>query len=175
VPSGVPGRWPRIVADRSAECLAHGIRRSAGSWNKRFQHNGVTRVVPRLCFFAFSRGLSFLTLVTLTACQRPSPPAETSHPAVVVVDSLALRISDTVSIWFTDRREDRDSVGTPCVERVLQVRRGGRSIPVPLLYTGAAPVRVNDSTIEAELWLHCRAVDRYRVDLHSGHPVRVSR
>jgi hypothetical protein len=121
------------------------------------------------------RGRFLLAALTLAACRRAAPPAETSHVTETRADSLVLQVSDSVSVWFTDQRQDRDSAGAPCVERVLQVRRGPLRIPVPLLYTGAAPVRVNDSTIEADLWLHCRAIDHYRVDLHSAHPLRVTR
>jgi hypothetical protein len=40
------------------------------------------------------------------------------------------------------------------------------------LYTGAPPVLLDPSTMRAELWNHCRAVDTYLVDLRSGRPVR---
>jgi hypothetical protein len=40
------------------------------------------------------------------------------------------------------------------------------------LYTGAAPVLLDQSTMRAELWNHCRPVGTYLVDLRSGRPVR---
>jgi hypothetical protein len=55
----------------------------------------------------------------------------------------------------------------------MQIRREGRRIAIPLLYTGAAPRLVNDSTIEAAIWLSCRPGNAYRVSLGSGQPVRV--
>ncbi len=115
--------------------------------------------------------------VLLLACRAtpPSPPVDQPKPPAAAGDSLALTIGPTLSVWFTDQRQDKDSAGTVCVERVLQIRRDSVRTPVPLLYTGRAPVVVNDSTIEAELWLHCRVMDRYRVDLHSGRPTRVAR
>jgi len=79
------------------------------------------------------------------------------------------------AVWFTDSRQDRDSAGAGCVERVLQIRRDSARTPVPLLYTGRTPVPIDDSTIEAELWLHCKVMDRYRVDLRTGRPTRVTR
>lgn len=121
------------------------------------------------------RGAAGLVVLCLLACgsaPKPAPPAQlpTAPP-----DSLALMAGSGVSVWFTDSRPDRDSTGTTCVERVLQIRRDSTRIPVPLLYTGRAPVLIDDSTMEAELWLHCRAMDRYRVDLRTGRPTRVAR
>ncbi len=43
---------------------------------------------------------------------------------------------------------------------------------MPLLYTGAPPVLVNDSTLRAVLWTHCQPGDAYLVNLRSGQPVR---
>jgi hypothetical protein len=45
-------------------------------------------------------------------------------------------------------------------------------VQVPLLYTGTPPVLLDDSTMRALLWNHCRPVDAYRVDLRSGRPLR---
>ena len=52
--------------------------------------------------------------------------------------------------------------------------RSGRAprFAVPLLYTGEGPTLVNDSTMRAMLWNHCRPVAPYRVDLRTGRPVR---
>ena len=71
-------------------------------------------------------------------------------------------------MWFTDTRQAHDSAGNACEERVLEIRRDGRRIPVPLLYTGSLPRLINDSTIEAPIWLHCRPGNLYRVNLHTG-------
>lgn len=77
-----------------------------------------------------------------------------------------------VEIWFTLARVARAADGTQCLERGLEIRRGGTRIQVPLLYTGDSPVLLNDSTMRAVLWTHCRPVDTYLVDLRSGRPVR---
>lgn len=98
---------------------------------------------------------------TVTAAP-PMPPAE-----------LALSAPNGVEIWFTDSRAATDSAGTACVERVMQIRREGKQIAVPLLYTGGTPMLVNDSTIEAAIWLHCRPGNVYRVNLRTGYPERV--
>ena len=119
--------------------------------------------------------LAALVLV-LAACghKGASPPsrdsvAETPRPA----DTLVLTGRGGVEVWFTDSRAARDSAGRPCVERVMQIRRGEQRIAVPLLYTGSIPRLVNDSTIEAPIWLHCRPGNVYQVDLKTGRPVRV--
>jgi hypothetical protein len=55
----------------------------------------------------------------------------------------------------------------------MQIRREGQNIAIPLLYTGSTPRLVNDSTIEAPIWLNCRPGNVYQVDLKTGRPVRV--
>ena len=111
------------------------------------------------------------------ACSSSTParPAADSSIAAppLVADSLLLTTPAGVQVWFTDARPEADSAGAACVERVLEIRRDGSRIPVPLLYTGTVPRLVNDSTIEAPIWLHCRPGNVYQVSLTSGHPVRV--
>ena len=55
----------------------------------------------------------------------------------------------------------------------MQIRRAEQQIAVPLLYTGSIPRLVDDSTIEAAIWLNCRPGNVYQVDLRTGQPVRV--
>jgi hypothetical protein len=43
---------------------------------------------------------------------------------------------------------------------------------VPLLYTRDLPTLVDDTTIRARLWTHCRPGDFYLVNLRNGLPVR---
>jgi hypothetical protein len=87
-------------------------------------------------------------------------------------DSLVMTNAEGVEVWFTLARQARGPGGIRCVERGLEIRRGDARIKVPLLYTGAAPVLLNPSTMRAELWNHCQPVDTYLVDLQSGRPVR---
>ncbi len=119
-----------------------------------------------------------LGLALAVAACHSSPPARPAADSSIAArppaaDSLLLTTSAGVQVWFTDARTDADSTGTGCIERVLEIRRDGRRIPVPLLYTGSVPRLVNDSTIEAPIWLHCRPGNVYQVSLTSGHPVRV--
>jgi hypothetical protein len=81
-----------------------------------------------------------------------------------------LRPALGVDVWFTASREARDRTGAECRERVLEIRREGRRLGVPLLYTGSAPTRLNDTTLQANLWLDCRPIATYRVDLRTGRP-----
>lgn len=113
------------------------------------------------------------------AGKAPAPPAAGagagSAAAPVPPDSLALRTPGGAELWFTLAREDRDSVGTECVERGLEIREGTRRTPVPLLYTRDVPRVVNDSTVSARLWTACAAGPEYRVNLRTGQPVRAGR
>jgi hypothetical protein len=115
-------------------------------------------------------------LLLLAACSaRPAaaPARDTIVAAPRPADTLVLTAPQGVEIWFTDSRSARDSSGQECIERVMQIRRGDRKIAVPLLYTGSTPRLVNDSTIEAPIWLNCRPGNVYQVDLKTGRPVRV--
>lgn len=125
-----------------------------------------------------SRVCRCLGLALAVAACHSSPPVRPAADSSIAArppaaDSLLLTTSAGVQVWFTDARTDADSTGAGCVERVLEIRRDGRRIPVPLLYTGSVPRLVNDSTIEAPIWLHCRPGNVYQVSLTSGHPVRV--
>jgi hypothetical protein len=105
--------------------------------------------------------------------QESPPAADSVVQAPRPADSLVLSAPGNVELWFTDARSARDSAGRGCVERVMQIRRGGQRIAIPLLYTGSTPRLVNDSTIEAPIWLNCRPGNLYQVDLKTGRPVRV--
>jgi hypothetical protein len=104
-----------------------------------------------------------------------SNPAATdsSPPTAAAPDSLALVVRPGLEVYFAGSRTDTDSSGGHCIERLLEIRREGRRIAVPLLYTGSLPSRVNDSTIEAPIWLHCRPGNVYQVNLETGQPTRV--
>ena len=117
-----------------------------------------------------------LVLSAILGCgsPRPSPPVADSAPAAVrPADSLVVTAPGGVEVWFTDARQARDTAGRGCVERVMQIRRDGHKLAIPLLYTGSIPRLVNDSTIEAPIWLNCRPGNVYQVDLKTGRPVRV--
>jgi hypothetical protein len=103
-----------------------------------------------------------------TASQEAADRAQAPAPA----DSLVATAPGGVEIWFTLSREGRAADGTRCTDRAIELRRDGTRVPVPLLYTGAVPQVVNDSTIRARLSNQCVPGDAYLVDLRSGRPVR---
>lgn len=93
-------------------------------------------------------------------------------PGVAKAEELALKVSDSVAVWFTNSRPDTAADGRACVERVMEIRAGSRVVPVPLLYTGETPTIRNDSTIQVHIWRHCVPADLYRVHLRTGQPTR---
>ncbi|MBL8980237.1 MAG: hypothetical protein JNM53_17630 [Gemmatimonadetes bacterium] len=120
-------------------------------------------------------------LLTALACggSRPDAGADAAESedegmvAARVSDSLILSTPAGYQVWYSGSRPARDDNGQVCVERTMQIRRDSTRVNIPLLYTGAAPFLVNDSTIEAAIWLNCRPGNVYRVNLRTGLPVRV--
>jgi len=120
------------------------------------------------------RGAPVVALaLALAACGGEARPvADVSRAqAAAVPESLVLRTPAGVEVWTASGRDARDSAGTPCRERLLEIRRDGRRIPVPLLYTGEPPVLLDDSTVRAHVWRDCRPRAAYRVNLRTGQPV----
>ena len=126
----------------------------------------------------WTRDLPLLLVGLATACGAPPREAEPTGRALTTAapppaDSLVVRTPAGIEIWFTASRNATDPAGQRCVERTLQIRRDSLRTNIPLLYTGSLPVLVDDSTIEAAIWLHCRPGNVYRVNLRTGQPVRV--
>lgn len=115
-----------------------------------------------------------LGLAGLLACGKTGEQGNKNQAVAVKqpADSLVLTNGAGVEIWFTLAREANGADGAACVERGLEIRRANSRVNVPLLYTGTAPVLLNDSTMRAILWTHCTPGDAYLVNLRSGHPVR---
>lgn len=112
------------------------------------------------------------TVVLVAACGRtPAPVAHAPLPPPAPADSLALHARNGVEVWFTYARADTGVDGRACLERTLEIRHpDGSKVGVPLLYTGAAPVQLDDSTIRADIWVHCAPTERYRIALATGIP-----
>ena len=113
-----------------------------------------------------------LLVALVAACGAEERPRSQDTATSSVPDSLVATGKDGLQVWFTLTRVGLAPDGTSCVERGLEIRRRDTRIQVPLLYTGAAPVLLDQSTMRAELWNHCRPVGTYLVDLRSGRPVR---
>lgn len=117
----------------------------------------------------------------MAGCGREAPPPSAAAAAdstgsaafPTVPDSLVLTAPGGVEVWFSGARVGTDSTGATCVERGLVLVRNGARTLVPLLMTGAAPTLVNDSTLRARIWLHCRPGNTYDVNLRTGHPTRI--
>jgi hypothetical protein len=126
------------------------------------------------------RRLSTVAAATLVACGAgegsggaKEQPADSTATAAVVAPSESLAVNGPgVEIWFTFSRQGSLPGGRPCVDRAIELRRDGKRIPIPLLYTEEAPRIVNDTTARAVLYTNCTAGDAYLVDLRSGRPTR---
>jgi hypothetical protein len=124
------------------------------------------RTAPRLL------GIGVLGVLACTD-RRPSGATSqaTAAAAPVSNDSLVATAPGGAEIWLTLVRADSGATGR-CSARAVEIRREGRRIPVPLLYTSTPPEVVNDTTIRARLSDHCAPGDPYLVDLRTGRPVR---
>lgn len=116
------------------------------------------------------RTASLGALLLALACGGAPKPAAKAAEAPWK-DSLALTAPGGVEVWYIGARRSRDSAGVACTERVMQIRRDGTKILVPLLYTGEAPVLADDSTLRTHLWLNCRPMRLYEVNLRTGRPI----
>ncbi len=105
-----------------------------------------------------------------TGAEKPATVVD-STVSTAPKDSLAVT-GPGVEIWFTLSRGGKSPDGSPCTDRAIELRRDGKRIPVPLLYTQEAPSIVNDTTARAILYTGCVAGDAYLVDLRSGRPTR---
>ena len=109
--------------------------------------------------------------LALTACGETK--SDTAPPSVPAAprDSLALTAPGGIEVWYIGARTGRDSTGATCIERAMEIRRDGAVTRIPLLYTGDAPTLANDSTLRAHLWLNCRPMRLYEVNLRTGRPI----
>lgn len=113
--------------------------------------------------------------IGLAACgggnARPAADSAAKTPltAAAPADSLVLVVGDA-EVWYTLARPSRTADGSSCVDRAIEIRRGDTRIPVPLLYTGTPPERVDDTTIRALLSDRCAPGAKYLVNLRTGRP-----
>ena len=119
--------------------------------------------------------LAFLSAACKASAPPPSNAADVPRATPDPVPELVLTAPGGAQVWFGDARESRDSSGTTCRERTLEIRGpAGRRI-VPLLYTLDTPTVLDDSTIRARLFTDCRPGPAYRIDLRTGLPTRKDR
>jgi hypothetical protein len=112
--------------------------------------------------------------IALVGCgdesRREPPPVADTTAGTPIADSLLLTLSDSTRVWFVAGRQDTSSTGEVCIERLLELRRDDRRLPVPLLYTMGTPKAINDSTLRAALYRHCEIQAWYLVDTRTGLP-----
>lgn len=118
-----------------------------------------------------------VTAAGLADCKSSGPPAPAPHPPETAAeparDSLVLRTPEGYEVWLTDIRHARDSSGTACEERSVEIRTDSVRLRVPLLYTRRAPTPLDPRHIRAELSRDCRTVAVYRVELGTARPTRM--
>jgi hypothetical protein len=119
-------------------------------------------------------GILVLLAIGLMACSESGrhPPAipDSTSSTGSSADSLIMTLADSTGVWRVAGRADTSSAGAICTERLLELRRGDRRLPVPLLYTLDAPKAINDSTLRAALYRHCEVQAWYLVDTRTGLP-----
>ena len=126
-------------------------------------------------FLRVLRGAAAALLVACGAEEAPEPavPGRSQAVAPGPADSLVLEVGQA-SVWHTLSREATGPGGERCLERTLEIRRDGAApVRVPLLYTLDVPRVVDDSTLEARVFLNCAPGDRYRIHMRTGQPTPV--
>ena len=113
-----------------------------------------------------------LLLALVSACSREQAGHEPAAALDRQPDSLVLRMPDSAEVWMVGSMLDTGGTGSPCYERTLEIRRGGRSTPVPLLYTMGDLEVVDDTTVRAALMRDCAPHDIYLVSTNTGQPRR---
>lgn len=124
------------------------------------------------------RWMQAVVVAGILACggeRAPEPRAAAEQPDVSSspADSLLLEAAGG-TVWHTLSREATSPAGERCLERTLEIRRpGAPPVRVPLLYTRDVPRIIDDSTLEARVYLDCTPGDRYRIDMRTGQPTRI--
>lgn len=122
--------------------------------------------------------LAIAALILLAGCGPRGEPAPGAVPEVALAvpqrpDTLVLALPGGNTVWLAEGRADKDSAGAPCFERSVEIRHDSVKLKVPLLYTAAAPTRVNDTIFLATLYQNCRPQSAYKVGVRDGMPHKV--
>lgn len=103
----------------------------------------------------------------------PAPPEPSAAAPALPADTMVLVTRSGHRIWLAEGRPARDSAGTPCYERSVEIRTDSSRIKVPLLFV-ANPPRERAGRLEAELSLNCRPLALYSIDLATGRPSKLA-
>lgn len=111
-----------------------------------------------------------LLLLWVAGCsgEPPRPPAAPASPPGPR-DSLVLTLPDSTSVWLVRGREGIAADGTPCHERSIELRKDGRRLLVPLLYTRSAP-HLEHGKLYATLSNRCVDGAEYAIDPVTAYP-----
>lgn len=117
---------------------------------------------------------ALLVMACRPAAEAPSQAdttdlSQTTGPA----DSLVLTLPSGHAVWLAEGRPARDSAGTACFERSVEIRTGTSTVKVPLLFVMTAPAVLDRANLRAELSRHCRVMAVYRVELATGRPYKL--
>ena len=118
-----------------------------------------------------------LIFILATSCGRDAPPPPSTPPPAQVArpaDSLVLEVPGGITVWFTQSRDAKDSLGVPCIERALEVRQDTSHRGVGLLYTREAPTLLDKDAMRAVLYNNCIPGAAYRVDYATLSPRRIT-
>lgn len=113
-----------------------------------------------------------LLLAGCRADNRPAPVPPNPGPAVRP-DTLVLTVPGGRTIWLAEGRDARDSAGTTCFERSVEIRTDSARTKVPLLFVLTGPTVLDRGHLRAELSRHCRVMAIYSVELATGRPVKL--
>ena len=122
------------------------------------------------------RTLACLLAGTLVACDAtPRPAAESIAIPVgadaVPADTHVLDLADGTEVWLTAGRMGKRASGEECRERGIALRKEGRHLIVPLLYTLESPARQGGKLV-AVLASDCVSGAAYLIDPLTGQPSR---
>ncbi len=112
---------------------------------------------------------------TLPSCMIRGEPDPGRVPEVnpaspTLADTMVLTAPGGTTVWLTEGRQAVSPQGGNCIERSIEIRRDTSRLKVPLLYTVAVPVLLDDTTMRAELAEQCRSARVYRVNLRTAQP-----
>ena len=105
----------------------------------------------------------------IASAKKAAPPPAPQSP-----DTMLFVTADGYQVWFAEGRWARDSAGTQCYERSVEVRKGTTKIKVPLFFTNRPPRQDNPGSLRGELMFDCRVMAIYRIDLATGRPTKVA-